>query len=104
MTIEPGARTWACVVCGDAVEPSTSSECNGCNGRYHLNQRNDIEGKDCGRVWIDEQFLALQFACDNCLPPDMRDDIAPGARPAAPAPPRTEQERPPRTRRYKRRA
>lgn len=44
-----------------------SAECNWCDGRYHLNQRNDIVAKDCGQVWIDEQYMALQFACDNCL-------------------------------------
>ena len=44
-----------------------SADCNWCNSRYHLNQRNDIEGKDCGQVWIDEQYMALQFACDRCL-------------------------------------
>jgi len=44
-----------------------SAECNWCDRRYHLNQRNDVDAKDCGRVWIDEQYLALQFACDDCL-------------------------------------
>jgi hypothetical protein len=44
-----------------------SAECNWCDARYHLNQRNDVEAEDCGHVWIDEQFLALQFACNNCL-------------------------------------
>lgn len=56
-----------CVVCGQIAEPAMSASCNWCGGRYHLNQRNDIEAKDCGRVWIDEQYLALQFACDVCL-------------------------------------
>ena len=36
-------------------------------GRFHLNQRNDTDGKDCGDVWIDEQYLSLRFACFNCL-------------------------------------
>ncbi len=44
-----------------------SAECNWCDQRYHLNQRNDVEAKDCGEVWIDDQYLALQFACQNCL-------------------------------------
>ncbi|MEO9256626.1 MAG: hypothetical protein ABI305_13885 [Tepidiformaceae bacterium] len=34
---------------------------------YHLNQRADIEGKDCGQVWISEEHLGLEFACDTCL-------------------------------------
>ena len=44
-----------------------SAECNWCDSRYHLNPRNDVEAKDCGEVWIDEQYLALQFACKTCL-------------------------------------
>lgn len=62
-------ETYVCVVCAESVRASMSSECNWCNGRYHLNQRNDVDAKDCGRVWIDEQYMALQFACDNCLNP-----------------------------------
>ena len=59
-----------CAVCGEGVDAKMSAECNWCDGRYHLNQRNDVEGKDCGQVWIDEQYLALQFACNNCLASD----------------------------------
>jgi hypothetical protein len=61
------AAEFRCVVCGDAVSEAMSAECNWCDSRYHLNQRNDVEAKDCGQVWIDEQYLALQFACNNCL-------------------------------------
>jgi hypothetical protein len=59
-----------CSVCGEDVTFVMSVECNWCGNRYHLNQRNDVEGKDCGQVWIDEQFLALQFACNRCLADD----------------------------------
>jgi hypothetical protein len=73
-----------------------SAECNWCDGRYHLNQRNDIEGKDCGAVWIDEQYLALQFACSNCL---AANGLAPPTLVAAPdSTPRAEPRR-----RYRRR-
>lgn len=41
-----------------------------CNSVYHLQQRNDVPGKDCGQVWINEDHLALQFACNNCLNPE----------------------------------
>lgn len=67
MTTEPETGTVICVVCGDVAAFTMSAECNWCDGRYHLNQRNDVETKDCGAVWIDEQFLALQFACNTCL-------------------------------------
>ena len=56
-----------CAVCGESAEAALSAQCNWCDARFHLNQRNDVEAKDCGKVWIDEQFLALQFACNNCL-------------------------------------
>jgi hypothetical protein len=55
------------VVCGEEVDEKTSSVCNVCGGRFHLNQRNDQPGKDCGAVWINEQYLALEFACQRCL-------------------------------------
>jgi hypothetical protein len=61
------AAPYFCVVCGEGVDAKMSAECNWCDGRYHLNQRNDVDAKDCGQVWIDEQYLALQFACNNCL-------------------------------------
>ncbi len=62
----------ACAVCGEPADESTTTVCGVCDQRFHLNQRNDVQGKDCGRVWIDEQFLSLRFACFNCLRPDGR--------------------------------
>jgi hypothetical protein len=85
-------ETYTCVVCGEPVDAAMSAECNWCDGRYHLNQRNDVEAQDCGQVWIDEQFLALQFACDRCLAREGRADPTTAAR------------RPERRRRYRRRA
>jgi hypothetical protein len=64
---QPEALT--CSVCGGAMTFAQSAECNWCDQRYHLNQRNDVEAQDCGQVWIDEQFLALQFACNAVEPP-----------------------------------
>lgn len=90
-----------CAVCGEPLDDILAAECNWCDARFHLNQRNDIEAKDCGKVWIDEQHLALQFACDSCL----AKDGAPGdhssvraAAPARSAPPSGQR------RRYRRRA
>ena len=56
-----------------------TAECNWCDGRFHLNQRNDVEAKDCGQVWVDEQYLALQFACNSCLAGTDRDPAATAA-------------------------
>ncbi len=61
------AEAWSCAVCGEAVDESTSSVCNACGERFHLNQRSDKPGRDCGAVWVDEQYLALEFACRRCL-------------------------------------
>ncbi len=64
------AEQLSCVVCGEEADERTSSVCHYCGERFHLNQRNDTEGKDCGDVWINEQFLALEFACQRCLAGD----------------------------------
>jgi len=57
----------ACAVCAEPVEEAVSAVCGVCDRRFHLNQRNDVDGRDCGDVWIDEQYLSLRFACFNCL-------------------------------------
>lgn len=60
----------ACTVCGEPADEKWSAVCNNCGERFHLNQRNDVPGKDCGAVWIDERYLALEFACQRCLDVD----------------------------------
>ena len=87
------AEPMTCTVCGEEVDEGTSSLCNFCGERFHLNQRNDRPGKDCGEVWINEQYLALEFACQRCLD---------GGEPAPP-PPRVLRPRVGR-RRYRKRA
>ena len=72
MTTDQTEAPEPCAVCGERMPLALSAECNWCDRRYHLNQRNDLEAKDCGQVWIDEQFLALQFACNNCLSGETR--------------------------------
>jgi hypothetical protein len=59
-----------CTVCEEATEPHTEAVCNGCGEIYHLNQRADLPGKDCGEVWINEDHQALEFACNRCLHPE----------------------------------
>lgn len=56
-----------CRVCGEPVDESNSATCNGCGERFHLNLRNDQPGKDCGEVWIHQQYLSLEFGCFPCL-------------------------------------
>ncbi len=84
-----------CVVCGEPVDAKNSSICHSCGQSFHLNPRNDLPGKDCGAVWINEQHLALEFACQRCLDGDR-----------APEPRSSPQARRPRVgqRRYRKRA
>jgi hypothetical protein len=95
----------ACAVCGEAVEARASADCNWCNRRFHLNQRNDVEAKDCGQVWIDEQYMALQFACNTCIAAQLTPADA-AHQPASIRQIRTDptREQPRRRRRYVRRA
>jgi hypothetical protein len=57
----------ACSVCGEQTDERLSSVCSNCGERFHLNPRNDVPGKDCGTVWINDNHLALEFACQRCL-------------------------------------
>ena len=60
----------SCSVCGEQVEPHTEAYCSHCGELYHLNQRTDRPGKDCGQVWINEEHMALEYGCDRCLHPE----------------------------------
>lgn len=65
--------TAICIVCTLEVGPLMEAYCNACGNLYHLRQREDIAGDDCGQVWINEDHLALEFACNNCLNPQPED-------------------------------
>jgi predicted amidophosphoribosyltransferase len=56
-----------CRVCGEPVDETNSAICNGCGLRFHLALRQDQVGKDCGNVWVNEEFMALEFGCFLCL-------------------------------------
>jgi hypothetical protein len=58
-----------CYVCALVVEGHMEAYCNTCGNLYHLNSRADLPGDDCGQVWINEEHLSLQFACNTCLFP-----------------------------------
>ena len=58
-----------CLVCDEPLTKTTEAWCGQCGGSYHLNQRADLPGKDCGDVWINEETLALDFSCNRCLNP-----------------------------------
>ena len=58
-----------CSVCGLEVAIHMEAWCGNCGLLYHLNQRADLPGDDCGQVWINEEHLSLEFACNTCLNP-----------------------------------
>ena len=65
--LSPGATlVVVCHVCGEPLLAETAT-CNNCHRVFHLRTREDSDGRDCGRVWVNEQFLSLEFACDVCL-------------------------------------
>lgn len=66
-----------CTVCGEPIPSDRLANCNNCHQPYHLRTREDQPGEDCGEVWIHEQYLSLEYACNNCL--------GKGAQPAEPA-------------------
>lgn len=63
------APSTACIVCRRPVEPYMEAHCGVCGSLYHLNSRADLPGEDCGQVWINEEHLGLEFACNTCLNP-----------------------------------
>ena len=60
-------ETSPCRVCGEAIAPDRAATCNNCQGPFHLRTRQDQDGTDCGDVWIHDQHLSLEFACNLCL-------------------------------------
>ncbi|MEO6397173.1 MAG: hypothetical protein ABIP13_01780 [Tepidiformaceae bacterium] len=58
-----------CSVCRQSMAAHMLATCDSCGKAYHLNQRTDLPGTDCGQVWISEEHLGLEFACDRCLNP-----------------------------------
>lgn len=56
-----------CHVCGEPADDTNSAICNNCDQRFHLRIRADSDGPECGEVWVNEQFLSMEFACRQCL-------------------------------------
>lgn len=56
-----------CSICGEQTSEYSNAMCNFCSRPYHLALRNDIPAKDCGQVWISEEHMSLEFACNTCI-------------------------------------
>ena len=62
-----GPQTGVCRACGELTNALSNATCLRCGYAFHLALRQDLVGKDCGMVWIDEESQTLDFACDVCL-------------------------------------
>lgn len=56
-----------CAVCSGPVDDGNSRICHNCERPFHLRLVESAHGEDCGEVWINEQYLSLEFACNKCL-------------------------------------
>jgi len=88
----PDVEDGPCTVCGEQTEAGAAAICNGCGKTYHLVLTQNTEGKDCGEVWLNEEFLALEFGCARCLAEQRGEqggqlDPPPAAPPPAPPDP-----------------
>ena len=68
--------TWPCVVCGEPAGPEARSDCYRCGEYFHLRLTTTATGPDCGDVWIDDEVMALQFACRTCLAEQAGEEVA----------------------------
>ncbi len=76
VSVSEGA--WPCVVCGEPAAPDARSDCYRCGEYFHLRLTTTATGPDCGDVWIDDEVMALQFACRICLA-EQAGEPAPGS-------------------------
>lgn len=64
---KPAAEAASCVVCGELLRPDAQADCYSCGQFFHLALTATAGVEDCGQVWIDDEVMALQFACNGCL-------------------------------------
>ena len=87
-------------MCGGDTHDNNSVVCYRCNRRFHLNLLNSGADKDCGDAWLDDETMALAFACTECLAKE-RAEEAGEMMPAAPQPAIQRPRRPVAKRRYR---
>ena len=74
---QPTAGDTSCAVCGRPLRPDAQADCYSCGQYFHLGLTANSDVEDCGQVWLDDEVLALQFACNSCL--EAQSDAAPGS-------------------------
>ena len=85
-----------CAVCGGPLTRNASADCYMCGQLFHLGLTTDSVVDDCGQVWLDDEVMALQFACNSCLEAQRLEAEGPGPEPepeAAPSLPKQAGER-----------
>ena len=82
----PAPEGSACAICADPLDTGSGATCNGCGRPFHLVLTQSSEGKNCGGVWLNEEFMTLEFGCAACLA-EQRAAAAPTAATAAEAVP-----------------
>lgn len=85
-------ETWPCSVCGEPAAPDARSDCYRCGEYFHLRLTTTASGPDCGDVWIDDEVMALQFACRTCLAEQAGESDPEAAGPTPPVQPLVQEE------------
>ncbi len=57
----------ACPICAESLDGPNVANCLSCRRDFHLQVRMDVEGKDCGEVWLHEEHMHLIFGCSECI-------------------------------------
>ena len=57
----------ACGVCGGPLHPEHQAMCPFCGTVFQLGWSTTVEMQDCGKFYLDDESLALVFACQRCV-------------------------------------
>ena len=71
--------TATCPICAESVGEPNVANCYNCRRDFHLQMRMDVDGKDCGLVWLHEERMHLMFGCNECIGAGVFEGVAPPA-------------------------
>ena len=55
-----------CSVCGDTLPEVHHTLCETCGSAFHFRMMENVQAKDCGQVYMDEQACTTLFICNPC--------------------------------------
>ncbi len=58
--------TGLCPVCLEELAPIHQIDCVACLISFHIRMLENVEAKECGSMWIDEDSEAMVFMCNTC--------------------------------------